>query len=636
MHRIQSTLPALGTIPIDFHNESFEVVKMMGDKEFSRLRKVAHLGIVSSIFTGANHSREEYMLLQCAVIGLLAKLHKGNESFALSSTVKLNRITNPVSSGEELLKIWALLGNYGHTKFTYGVERGILQAAKRNDDLYKWITNCKNITDIKNWCKKVIDEYQDTNMHYVICLARLQFLRERKYYHYIRNLVLPVEDLFPNNKSAQFKINRLRDLFSRIRMLCMATLDSYYSHQPISIQLNSAILGLSEYTPPIGETSSFEKVLIETNSWLAEELYLHPRSCAATTSYQIKAEKLISERFSKCDTPDKKKGFLLGLIHSGIGGNPDNILSPLVRLKFENTELFDRLNLNILSKRLQRQIAFPPKTYISVSKNPFNGNLYFDIFRRNNECNINDVSRIYSKVLNWLLRQLNKLVKKKLNDLIPKELHGKLPSKEIEDLEKFFSTVEIEKQLSNVFTMLNVFINNTLPDNLKSKIKEFVPTKNRELPILVKLEYKNKIVFDQITDKLKTHITQNPQNLSADSLQEIKALNSLVKRSKAKFILVCTEKFVIHNKYNEIDDRDELDGIIIEVFEDELRFTIIEAKNLGSASKNENKAYKQLDKTRKIISSKIKAKYKRQKIKRLGAYLRYSIPIDKNGTSIKK
>lgn len=295
MKRIQATLPALGTIPIDFHNESEEVVKMMGEKEFQRLRKVAHLGIVSSIFTGANHSREEYMLLQCAVTGLLAKLHKGNESFALSSKVKLNGMPVAISSGEELLKIWSLLGNYGHTKFTYGVERGLLQAAKKNQELYKWLTRCKDIKDIRDWCREVIDDYHDTDMHYVICLARFQFLRDRKYYHYIRNLVLPTQELFPNNKSAQFKINRLRDLFGRIRMLCMATLDSYYSHQPISIQLNSAILGLSEYTPPIGKTSRFERVLSETNSWLAEELYLHPRSCAATTSYQISAEKAISD-----------------------------------------------------------------------------------------------------------------------------------------------------------------------------------------------------------------------------------------------------------------------------------------------------------------------------------------------------
>nr|MBA3285413.1 hypothetical protein [Nitrosopumilus sp.] len=551
MDRIQATLPALGTIPIDFHKESLEVVRMMKPQEFSRLRKVAHLGIVSSIFTGANHSREEYMLLQCAVIGLLAKFHKGNESFALSSKVKLDGISTAISSGEELLKIWALLGNYGHTKFTYGVERGLLQAAIKNDELFKWLTNCKNIKDIRDWSRKVITEYQDTNMHYVICLARFQFQRKRKYYHYIRNLVLPAEDLFPNNKTAQFKINRLRDLFSRIRMLCMATLDSYYSHQPISIQLNAAILGLSEYSPPIGDISSFEKVLIETNSWLAEELYLHPRSCAATTSYRIKAEKAISEGFSKCDTPDRKKGFLLNLINAGVGRPDEKMLSPLVRLKFENSEMFDKINLNYLSKRLQRQIAFPPKTYISVNKNPFNGNLYLDVFRRNNDCNINDISRIYGNLLKWLLRQLNRFVKNRLSRFVPKRKLDKEISvqfaKQYEGLEKFISEREIGNQLSNIFRMFNVFVKNILPYNLKSKIKEFIPTENQKLPILVKLEYKKNKVFDQITDTLKTQINQNPNNLSTESLQEIKALNALVKRSKSKFILVCTEKFVIHN-----------------------------------------------------------------------------------------
>src|SRR5687767_7852079 len=105
MRRIHATLPTLGMVAVDFHDESEHVLSLVDDREFRRLRSVPHLGVAGTVFTGVNHSRLEYMLLQCAVIGLVAKIHRNDEQFALSNRVTINGLVDPVSSGEELLKV---------------------------------------------------------------------------------------------------------------------------------------------------------------------------------------------------------------------------------------------------------------------------------------------------------------------------------------------------------------------------------------------------------------------------------------------------------------------------------------------------------------------------------------------------
>src|SRR6267143_6548178 len=111
MRRIQATLPTLGNVSVDFFAESDELLQFLGTREIRRLRRVPHLGVAASVFTGVNHSRLEYMLLQCAVIGLVAKLHKDHELLALSANVQLAGQGPLISSAQELLKCWVILSN---------------------------------------------------------------------------------------------------------------------------------------------------------------------------------------------------------------------------------------------------------------------------------------------------------------------------------------------------------------------------------------------------------------------------------------------------------------------------------------------------------------------------------------------
>lgn len=121
MKQINATLPTLGSYNISFHKESAILLDRITDKELNRLSRISHLGTAASVFTGINHTRLEYMLLQCAIIDLLPKLNVAAEQFEMSGKVKLSN-KKIFSSGEELLKCWSILSSIGHTKYTYGVE----------------------------------------------------------------------------------------------------------------------------------------------------------------------------------------------------------------------------------------------------------------------------------------------------------------------------------------------------------------------------------------------------------------------------------------------------------------------------------------------------------------------------------
>ncbi len=157
MKTTRATLPALGSYVIRFHKESQEVFDYLGKEEFRRLSNIEHLGMVSKVFTGVNHSRLEYMLLECAVVCLIKIFQRGDEVFALSGEVKLSGLDEKISSGEELLKAWFLLCNSGHAKYTFTAEAILLDLAFKHSSIKRNILLRIADKDLKIWARDIID-----------------------------------------------------------------------------------------------------------------------------------------------------------------------------------------------------------------------------------------------------------------------------------------------------------------------------------------------------------------------------------------------------------------------------------------------------------------------------------------------
>lgn len=383
--KISATLPALGTHTIPFYKESSKVLSFLGEKERKRLSKIAHLGTASEIFTGINHSRLEYMLLQCAIINLLPKFNLEKEQFATSGKVKLANSSYQISSGEELLKCWSILGSVGHAQYTYGVERALFSHLRRDKNARKLVLSIITTPALRKWSAGIIDSYRDSDFHWVLSAIRIHYLPKRSrdkslFVHCLKNLLLPLEELNFKSHNEKYKVYRLRKLFEKIRLLSLVTLDSYYSHHPVRYQISAAIMDLENLFS--NEETQFEKLLSQTAGWLADELYMHPESAAVLRYYETKsANKFRKHHKNKFSSTNLFREFMSNFMSSGFGQPKTDHLKPFLRFSLTDSqsEIFKTKDTYVVRNRLEKKIAQYRKTRISVLRNPFSKMLHIDL-----------------------------------------------------------------------------------------------------------------------------------------------------------------------------------------------------------------------------------------------------------------
>ena len=555
MFRIQAALPTLGSVAVDFHQESAEIVEFMGEKEQRRLRGIPHLGVAATVFTGVNHSRLEYMLLQCAVIGLVAKIHRNTERVALSNEVTLSGISKSISSGEELLKSWALLSNYGHAQYTYGVERGILQYACDEPNFSNWLLRSIRQTDLRDWARNILVNYRDQDFHFLFALLRISQLppgdrKKSKFTQYLRNFLLPPDVLFPQNPIAQYKIERLRQLFSRIRLLSIVALDSHYSHYPVNINLNSAILGLVDHMPTEVSDSGFDRMLAATAGWLADGLYLHPQSVASQRDYELRVARQLRKRFVACKTNAGLQALIRDMAFSGFGRPSTTALTHLIRLSFTaiRSPTLASKNLYEALKQLERELATPPRSYVSVSQNPFTRAIHIDLLYKQSSATKEDIARLYVNLQKWLARSLEAEALEAIRRVLNYE-ERKGNKVRLTQLRRQQMRRRAERYSSLMYDIFRGMIRFILPSNLRGAITEFMPEMRRTTPILWLITDSEAEKVDNVLPILSEQINNNPHGYTPERIHELKVIRELAQKSEAPFLLVCPEKFVISNEH---------------------------------------------------------------------------------------
>lgn len=624
MRRITATLPTLGTVAVDFHAESDSVATFMGDKEWQRLRSVPHLGVAASVFTGVNHSRLEYVLLQCAVAGLVAKLHRNDEQFALSNSVSLNGLGAQVSSGEELIKSWILLSNIGHAQYTYGVERALLQQASDDPQIKSWLTQSIRHADLRRWAVEVIDHYRYTYFRYLLTLLRISQLpardrRKSRFAHYIRNLVLPLPSLFPNDPACRYKVRRLRMLFGRIRLLSMVALDAHYSHHPISINLNSAILGLADLLPTSYRESGFDQLLRTTAGWLADELYFHPTAVSAQRNYELRFARRFPRRFDEASTGRRLPMLLQELMTQGLGPPHPHALCHLVRFSLpgHRPQLLGTSTPYETIKQLERELASPPMTSISIDTNPFTDTIHLDFLYKPNQHSLTAITRLYTKLYKWFLRTVEADSLVRIRRIFPHRYRGNtFDMQETKRLDLQRQARRYAYLLQRVFDSI---IASLLPDDRKPVISDFTATSRATTPVVARFILDDQTVVDTASDRFSEILEQNPEVLPQERLQEVRCLKHIFEETTAPFVLACPEKFVVKDLHGR--NVDEWDGIQISLTSTRLTLTVIEAKTGGTATQRENDAFRQLDATRRLILSRHSLRYRRKRISGMGALI---------------
>lgn len=635
-HKISATLPALGAYTIPFHKESAKLLNHFTDKELNRLSKIAHLGTATAVFTGVSHSRLEYMLLQCAIIDLLPKFNLGTEQFAVSSRVKLSGEGKQISSGAELLKVWSILGNLGHAQYTYGVERSLLSHLRRDSTAKRFFLSIINQNDLKRWSRAVIENYRDSEFHWVLAIVKIYqhfptgshdkglFLRT------LKDLLLPLDQLSFNSQQNLYKVYRLRNIFAKIRLISIVTLDSYYSHHPVRYQISTVLMDLENLFSD--HETEFEKLMIQTASWLASELYMHPDSAASLRHYEIQSsDKFRSHYYKQFESRAKFSDFMRNFMNNGFRQPSKGPLRTFLRISLSDNqqrELFKTQDTYYLRNSLERDITRPRRTRLSILRNPFSKDLYIDLLYDVTNSKPNDIGRFCQGLYKWLTQILENQSDKEFKQF--KEAFHR------EDLNTFLpglkSNIEltISERLLGDFKhfykqLIESIIRYLIPEEYSCSVVDYIPSSNMDNPYLIKLD-KAPFQIDNILSHIDSVIQENPNHLDADRMQEIKALRYVAKYSRSPLLIACLEGFILRDSQGK--HVLEWDGILLEVSPDKTRINVIEAKNKRTDHQNEREAIDQLRKSRDFIKERHPTiKTQRSKIPKLGAKLRICLEL---------
>lgn len=627
MRQILANLPAIGAFRVYLHKESATLLDFFGEEELARLGRVDHLGAATIAFPGINHTRLEYVLLQCALIQLVAKLYKDNRDLALSNCVELDGVPR-ISSGEELLKCWALLGNIGHPNWTFATERAFLDGASQIPGVKRWLLSGAVERDLWMWAHQVLEGSDDRQSRLLLALLRLREERQRDprkflFRQLVRNKVLNTTSLTFTNPSAREKLNRLRLQSRYIQLLAMVTLDAYHSHSPVRLQVLPAIQELAEASSGTARLRRFLDVLEATAGWLADEVYLHPRAVAIQRAYEIRGMRKLIRRFRRHGiTPDGRQQLLREVMADGFGRPKAEDLKPLVRLTFPrlpSTSLVTGHRHTRIT-RLNHEIAVPPNSMVCVNENPFLQTTHLDVLYNPAGLTGNQLGHTYQRLVTWLLRGIEAESLETVRRVLPPT--GRTDAMRLEDARLRILRSRLKRYENHLLHVISSLVHNIIPHGWIVALEEAAAHAN-PFDIGWRLTDSRGREFDELMPRLSDLRAELVRLHYTARTVEIDALNAAIDLTTEPLAAAVLRPLVIRDQFGR--KKDEWDGAVLEIGSEEVWLTIIEAKGGGKLGQRADIAFDQLAETRALLKARYQFSTRRIRLAGLGACLRVQL-----------
>jgi len=170
---IEYRLPLFGQIEVTLCEESKILYELLDERgETERLKQMEHLGVLHEVFDCPIYTRWAY------VVTILYLIEQAKPFIKISNNVKLKEIN--ISSGEELLKCWALLLFTGHLHGTFSTERALLKKLKE-EDYDKLFKKLFEDDRLRENLKKIVDDEKLFHVFYI--LTAYKTLKMRKEYY---------------------------------------------------------------------------------------------------------------------------------------------------------------------------------------------------------------------------------------------------------------------------------------------------------------------------------------------------------------------------------------------------------------------------------------------------------------------
>lgn len=610
---IETIIPSIGRRRIKFYGFDSEIYNLYSENnEFCRQKQIKHLGIITKINDGANHTRFDYLALQCALVDILGDLSKGTPLTTGSIKVKKRKI-----NGNSLLKSWILFSNFGHCFNTIADEKSLLLYALENKDFRRHLINTIKDNDLKKWTKQVIDEFDYSNFHYIISLYRIY--KHQYYKHNTENIINPLKILLLDNNNELVKnINKLKQLkhiHKTIRMLSIISLDSQYSHIPFTTNILSSIASLPSWEK-FHTNQYFVQHLKPFYNLLINEIYLDKRVMTNQKKYQIEAKNRIMKIEKNIDIEYLIKHSLdEGLV------NLSDFIDEYEH--FIRVPLFDT-SKSIISynRELEREFKDIEKADFIVESHLETKSIFVDFILEKDIESI-EFAKYYNKICRFILNQIEFLIDNNVNDF-----KNTIP--------KFSRIIETEKQKQSYKEILHEIVAEKV---LKESHEKLVPIYEKLFWSTINYFIKDKHIFDIVPTSFKydtfgiSHSIFNSlqKNLKValevekdvDRLNELKQIQKSFKYSrkrKSALTLGCLSRIDLYD-LDESPDKaktTDIDGVLIHSLKDELIIEFHESKNTNNPY---NSAKKDIKKKLVRTLNDRKKGYRIKEVKGYGAKL---------------
>ena len=258
---IEYRLPLFGQIEVTLCEESKILYELLDERgETERLKQMEHLGVLHEVFDCPIYTRWAY------VVTILYLIEQAKPFIKISNNVKLKEIN--ISSGEELLKCWALLLFTGHLHGTFSTERALLKKLKE-EDYDKLFKKLFEDDRLRENLKKIVDDEKLFHVFYILTAYKTLKMR-KEYYETHKEKKEKKGELHENELLEIFKaflleenyyseanrgeiekrekLKRLVGYFKSFRELAFVILDGYYAQVSLNLNPLYIIKNLDEMT----------------------------------------------------------------------------------------------------------------------------------------------------------------------------------------------------------------------------------------------------------------------------------------------------------------------------------------------------------------------------------------------------
>ena len=614
--RIKEDIPILGTVSVNFLELSSKIFKMYNDNdEVNRQKNTPHLGLISKAFSNSNHNRYDYLVLQNVISEIIDNTFKG--TINAQGSIKIN---GKSYFGNDIIKCWVLLSNFGHCKNTIGDEKTLLLYSVQKKSFKNQLIRSIKDDELKIWSEKVIENFDYVNFHHILSIYRLYKCLKRRVP--LRTEILNVYKLFllkdGGNKAQvnQTQLIQLKNIYQLIRDLAIISLDSRNSSLPINIDILGTILTMDNFEKRY-QNSKVSNFLKPFYSMLYNHLYLNVKSQTQQRSYEVNAYD--NNTFVFPSVIDKS-------INDGLYNPSLCSLNHFLRINLHANILFE--DMSHATRDVLRVKKGLDNVEASTDLNPFTNERVIDFyFNKNFEKKhftkfIFNISQVFRRhIIGTASTEFEKT--KSITNIINTQL----------------SELSLTEQQKNDFrTPIRNLINNNIREAL---LQRNIPAFKELLWSVLKYHISKKYHFDidhHISEKydffavkLSEFNTLNNLDLAINSEEdpdrkhELLQIKKSVNRKFDGIIIVCFSRIKIYD-YSLAPERrivTDIDGVVLKFNQNELILELHESKNTAHHVKDAVKDLK--SKLIKTLSENSKG-YKIFGVKNFGAkiYIRHN------------